>query len=142
MSAIAERASKQTGINRWYVKGPLLGAFSSAALMYACALLFAKEVLPYGLLPYITIACVFAGCAAGGALAASARGKGRLPAGLMSGAAVLLLILIFTFASEDGSPASPQFVKMAIAALGGGIFGGALSAGRASKMHKKKRRIR
>ena len=44
---------------KWYLLGPLTAAVSLPALMYLCAVLLAREILPFSLVEELAIACVF-----------------------------------------------------------------------------------
>ena len=41
---------------KWYLAGPLVCAVSLPLLLYVCALLLAREILPFGLMEELVIA--------------------------------------------------------------------------------------
>ncbi len=140
MTVRSERRTKAGPLIKWYVLGPLTAAVSLPALMYLCAVLLAREVLPYGLMEELVIACVFFASALGGAAAAAGRGGKVLQTGAAIGAAVAGAIVIAALAAPGEGPLNSETLKHVIAALCGGAFGGALSLRRGGGKKRRRRK--
>lgn len=112
---------------KWYLLGPIACLVSLPVLIYACALLVAKEVLPFELLEELVIACVFLSGTFGGLAACAARGGKVMQTGLTVGAILAGGIVIATLVMPGEGVLNAQCLRHVIAALAGGAFGGALS---------------
>ena len=136
-TSVERKGKKSTGLN-WYTLGPLLAAVAVAALMYLLAVLLERQILPYALVDELLIACVFLGAAIGGAAAAKKRGKSALASGLIAGA----LLAVGSLMAEGEAALSADCLRHAIAAVAGGLFGGALCLNRRAAKRKKRGRRR
>ncbi len=142
MQTTAER--KQTGkrgLLGWAVLGAAVGAAAVFALMYISALLLINGKLTEDVAGYAVIACVFCGATAGGAAAAKRRGRGEAEAGLICGALLAAIIALASLMTPGGNLFTAAFVRYALAALAGGLFGGTLCSKRGGgKKHRRRRR--
>ena len=132
-TSVERKGKKSTGLN-WYTLGPLLAAVAVAALMYLLAVLLERQIL--------LIACVFLGAAIGGAAAAKKRGKSALASGLIAGAVLAALLAVGSLMAEGEAALSADCLRHAIAAVAGGLFGGALCLNRRAAKRKKRGRRR
>ena len=112
---------------KWYLLGPAACIISLPVLIYICALLVAKEVLPFELLEELVIACVFLSGAFGGLAACAARGGKVMQTGLTVGAVLAGAIVIATLVMPGEGVLNANCLRHVIAAVTGGAFGGALS---------------
>ena len=140
-TSVERKGKKSTGLN-WYTLGPLLAAVAVAALMYLLAVLLERQILPYALVDELLIACVFLGAAIGGAAAAKKRGKSALASGLIAGAVLAALLAVGSLMAEGEAALSADCLRHAIAAVAGGLFGGALCPNRRAAKRKKRGRRR
>ena len=137
-----ERKKRRGTKLRWYISGPLLGVGVCVVMMLVTALLVESGTLPPGVLEYLVIACVFIATTAAGIASAIRRGRGALETGVAAGGIMLLIILLATLIAPGGKIMSPMFLKLAIASIAGGAFGGALCAKRSGSGQKRSRRKR
>ena len=86
MTQEVERRTKRKPPVKWYLLGPLSAAVSLPALMYLCAVLLAREVLPFSLVEELTIACVFLSGTLSALAACAGRGGRAAQTGLPMGA--------------------------------------------------------
>lgn len=142
MNSTAERKKRGQGTSRWYMLSFLAAIGVAAILLYICAVLISKETLPTSLMRDCTVASVFLGCTAGGALAARKGGRGVLFSGGILGTAVGLLLLAVAALLPEGKVISIGFLRMLVSALAGGLFGGALCLPRRKKAGMKKSKKR
>ena len=96
----------------------------------------------YALVDELLIACVFLGAAIGGAAAAKKRGKSALASGLIAGAVLAALLAVGSLMAEGEAALSADCLRHAIAAVAGGLFGGALCLNRRAAKRKKRGRRR
>ena len=137
-TSVERKGKKSTGLN-WYTLGPLLAAVAVAALMYLLAVLLERQILPYALVDELLIACVFLGAAIGGA---KKRGRSALASGLIAGAVLAALLAVGSLMAEGEAALSADCLRHAIAAVAGGLFGGALCLNRRAAKRKKRGRRR
>ncbi len=142
MFTATERKKRRGTKLKWYISGPLIGIVVCVLLMLVTALLVEGGTLPPGVLKYLVIACVFLASAAAGTTSALRRGRGALETGLASGGIILFVILIATLIAPGGKIISPMFLKLSVASIAGGAFGGALCARRSGSAQKRSRRKR
>ena len=140
MTVQTERRTARAVRLRWYVAGPVAAAVCLPALLYACALLLARDVLPYSLMEELSIACVFLASAASGAAAAASRGGRVMQTGLLMGGAVASVMVIASLAAPGTEALAAGCARSAVAALGGGAFGGALCIKRGKRGASRRRR--
>lgn len=126
----------------WFLSGliPALLALFGALLLLA--VLYGRGVLSSDIMPETVIAAVFLSGTVSGLVCARKKGGGALIAGAVGGLSIAALILIGTIFTQGGRVISPEFLKLAIAALAGGVFGGALLLGRKSKIHKNYKKVK
>ena len=142
MTAIEERRARRKPKSKiaWYIAGPAVSMLCLPVLMYLCALLLAREVLPYELMEELVIACVFVSATAGGAAACAARGGKVMQTGFATGCILAAAIVIITLAVPGEGPLNARCLRHVIAAAAGGTFGGALSIKRGKRLPKRSRR--
>ena len=140
MTAQSERRTGRKLKLRWYILGPLTAAVSLSLLLFVCAVLLSREILPFELMEELVIAAVFLAATAGGAAAARGRGGKVMQAGLLSGGVLAAVIVIGTLALPGEGLLSAQCLRHVIAALSGGAFGGALSIKRGGRKGKRRKR--
>ncbi len=125
---------------KWYLAGPLVCAVSLPLLLYVCALLLAREILPFGLMEELVIACVFLSGTLGGLAAALSGGEKAFQTGLSVGGILASVIVVLTLAVPGEGALSASCIRHVIAALAGGAFGGVLSVRRSGGKKKRARR--
>jgi putative membrane protein (TIGR04086 family) len=134
--AFWEKNKGKTG--QWYIIGPFYALFITAALLYICALMLSKEVIPTSVIEECAIISVFLGSAAGGVIAAKKGGEGILVEGSVTGVILFAVILIITILRPDGKVLSDETLKTAVSAIGGATFGGVMCLNRkGNRKHKK-----
>ena len=141
MTALDERRTGRKPKSKisWYLAGPVVSIVCLPVLMYLCALLLAREVLPYGLMEELVIACVFVSGAAGGAAACAARGGKVMQTGLAVGCILAAAIVVVTLMVPGEGPLNARCLRHVIAAAAGGAFGGAISIKRGNRPKKRRR---
>lgn len=141
MTALDDRRTKHKPKARisWYITGPVVSIICLPVLMYICALLLAREVLPYDLMEELVIACVFLAGTAGAAAACAARGGKVMQTGFAVGCILAAAIVIVTLAVPGEGPLNARCLRHVIAAAAGGAFGGALSIKRGNRPKKRRR---
>ena len=138
MTVQTERRTKTKSAAKWYLAGPLVCALSLPALLYLCAVLLAREVLPFELMEELVIACVFA-CATLGALAACAVRKRRvMQTGFATGCMLAAALVILALAAPGEGALTALCLRHVIAAMAGGAFGGALSIRRGDRPKRRR----
>lgn len=142
MATGTERKKRRGTKLEWYASGPVVGFCVCVVLMLGTSLLVESGTLPSGVLEYLVIACVFLACVVAGMVSAIRRGRGALEAGIASGGILFLVILIATLVAPGGKIMSPMLLKLAIASIAGGAFGGAICAKRSGTSQKRSRRRR
>ena len=138
MTVQTERRAKRKAKLKWYIAGPLICAVSLPALLYLCAILLAREVLPFEVMAELVIACVFVSAALGGMAACSAREGKVMQTGLATGAIFAGILVVITLVVPGEGALNADCLRHVIAAVCGGAFGGALCIKRGG--HKPKRR--
>lgn len=127
---------------RWYVSGPLFGCVIIIILMYVVSLLVEGGTLPCGILDYMVIACVFLGSIVAGVTSAIQRGRGVIETGMAAGGIIFIAILLATLVIPNGKFIPIMLLKLSIAAIAGGAFGGSVCAKRSGSTKKRSRRRR
>ena len=126
MTQEVERRTKHKPPVKWYLLGPLTAAVSLPALMYLCAVLLAREILPFSLVEELTIACVFLSGTLSALAACAGRGGRAAQTGLAMGAVLAAAIVVITLAAPGEGPLSAHTLRCSVAAIAGGFFGGVL----------------
>ena len=89
----------------------------------------------------LVLVSVILGSTIGGVFCAGRQGRGVITAGLSSAVAYVLLILIGTLAFKRNSNEISLILRIIIAVIAGGAFGGVLKLHRKSKKSHLRRRI-
>ena len=140
MTQEVERRTKRKPPVKWYLLGPLTAAVSLPALMYLCAVLLAREILPFSLVEELTIACVFLSGTLSALAACAGRGGRAAQTGLAMGAVLAAAIVVITLAAPGEGPLNAGTLRLIIAAAAGGAFGGALCVRRVKPSKSTNRR--
>ena len=123
---------------KWYLAGPLVCAVSLPLLLYVCALLLAREILPFGLMEELVIACVFLSGTLGGLAAALSRGEKAFQTGLSVGGILASVIVVLTLAVPGEGALSASCIRHVIAALAGGASAQCQALGRKKEARQAK----
>ncbi len=126
MTALDERRTKRKPRLKWYIAGSAAGIISLPLLMYICAVLLAKDILPFELMEELVITCVFLAGTAGGIAACAGRGEKVMQTGAAAGCILAAVIIVAALAVPGMGPLNASSLKHIIAAVCGGAFGGAL----------------
>ena len=140
MTVQAEKRSKRKTSVCWYLIGPLAAVIALPALLYLCAVLLAKEILPFTVMEELVIACVFLTGTISAVAACAGRGGKVMQTGLCMGCVLAAAIVIITLAAPGEGPFTSATLKHVIAAITGGCFGGALSIKRKKPSVRRKKR--
>ncbi len=140
MTTQTERRSARKPPVKWYVLGPAVCILSLPVFMYLCALLLARELLPFSLAEELVTASVFLAGTAGGAAGSAVRGGKAVQSGFISGCVLAAALAVAALAAPGEGALSAQCLRHAIAAAAGGAFGGALGMRR--RPGKKRRKSR
>lgn len=118
------------------VKCGIVGMVVSALVLLLVAALMVNGILPQSLMDELVICSVVIGSAAGGTICAKKRGGGVITAGLAAAGVYLTIILIGTIFTAKSVEEGTLTLKIIVAALAGGCFGGALRLYRRTKKSK------
>ena len=122
------------------IKHSMLGAIIGMLVTMAALLIFASlmltGVLPETLRDSFILVTVILGATLSGVLCAGRQGRGVITAGLSSAAAYVVLVLLGTMLFKKNSDEIALTLRIIIAAVAGGCFGGVL------KLHRKKKKSR
>ena len=141
MQTTAERRQgARRALPGWGLLGAALGTAAGLGLMYISALLLINGKLPEDAAGYAVTASVFCGATLAGAAAAKARGRGEAEAGLICGVLLAALIALASLIIPGGNLFTAAFVRYALSAAAGGLFGGTLCVKRGGGRRKSRRR--
>ena len=118
------------------VAGAIIGMLITMAAILIFAALMLAGVLPETLRDSLILVSVIVGATVGGVFCAGRQGGGVVVAGLSSAAAYVLLVLLGTMLFKKNSDEIALTLRIIIAALAGGCFGGVL------KLHRKRKKSR
>ena len=96
MTVQAEKRSKRKTSVRWYLIGPLAAVIALPALLYLCAILLAKEILPFTVMEELVIACVFLTGTISAVAACAGRGGKVMQTGLCMGCVLAAATVSYT----------------------------------------------
>ncbi len=114
--------------------GAAIGILITMMAILAFATLMLTGVLPETLRDSFVLVSVILGAMVSGLLCAGRQGRGVIIAGLSSAAAYVLLVLLGTMLFRKNSDEIALTLRVIIAAVAGGCFGGVL------KLHRKKKK--
>ncbi len=140
MTVQAERRTRRKPRLKWFIVGPLVCVVSLPILLYICAIMLAREWLPFEIMEELVIACVFLSAALGGICACKSREGRVMQTGFGAGAIFAALLVIITLVVPGEGAFTASCLKHIIAALTGGAFGGALSIKRGKRPSSRRRR--
>ena len=131
-----ERGTDKRSLIRYSFKGALLGMLITMAIIFVLAVLMRSGALPVTLGDTLILVAVILGATAGGLYCAGRQGGGVVVAGLTSAAAYALLILLGTMLFRKNGGEAMLTMRIIIASVAGGCFGGVL------KLHRKNKKSR
>ena len=131
-----ERAAGTGGLITNAAKGALLGMALTLIAIFVFALLMRTGTLPNTLSDALILAGVVLGSAAGGLYCAGKQGGGVVVAGLTAAAAYTVLALLGTLVFQKNGNETALTLRVIIASVAGGCFGGVL------KLHRKNKKSR
>lgn len=118
------------------VAGAIIGMLITMAAIIIFAALLLTGALPETLRDSFILVSVLVGAMLGGVFCAGRQGRGVITAGLSSAAAYVLLVLLVTMFFKKNGDEMALTLRIIIAALAGGCFGGVL------KLHRKRKKSR
>lgn len=120
----------KTGLLRHAAVGAVIGLAVTLLLILVFSLTVSTGLVSQSLQDSLVVFCVVIGTAAGGLYCAGKQGGGVVTAGMLSAVGYIALVLIVTMlvAGRDGQEGI--LMKVIIAAVAGGTFGGVLRLNR------------
>ena len=132
---------KESGADgRSLIKHSLAGAIIGMLITMMAILIFAALMvtgaLPESLRDTFILVSALVGATISGVFCAGRQGRGVVTAGLSSAAAYVLLVLLITLIFKDNSNEMALTLRIILAVIAGGTFGGVL------KLHRKNKKSR
>ena len=132
---------KESGVDgKSLIKHSLTGAVIGILITMMAILVFAALMvmgaLPESLRDSFILVSVLVGATISGVFCAGRQGKGVVTAGVSSAAAYVLLLLLVTLIFKDNSDEMALTLRIILAVIAGGTFGGVL------KLHRKNKKSR
>jgi putative membrane protein (TIGR04086 family) len=134
-----EAATGTKGLLQNAVKGGILGLLVTMGLLFAVSALTLAGVLPATLGDTFIILAVILGATLSGLYCAGRQGGGVVVAGLAAAAAYAVLLLLGTMLFRKSGNEPAMTLKLILAAVAGGCFGGVLKLNRKHKKSKLRR---
>ncbi len=131
-----ERGTDKKSLIRYSFKGALIGMLITMAIIFILAVLLRSGALPVTLRDTLILIAVILGATVSGLYCAGRQGGGVVVAGLTASAAYALLILLGTMLFRKNGSEAMLTMRIIIAAVAGGCFGGVL------KLHRKNKKSR
>ena len=116
--------------------GAIIGILVTMAAILLFSVLMVTGVLPESLRDTFVLVSVLFGAMISGAFCAGRQGRGVVTAGLSSAVAYVLLVLFVTLIFKDNSDEIALALRIILAVIAGGTFGGVL------KLHRKNKKSR
>ncbi|MEG1404194.1 MAG: TIGR04086 family membrane protein [Oscillospiraceae bacterium] len=138
MRKTGENENNQLSLIRYSFIGAAMGILLTLLLIFVFAVIITTGKASPELTDTFVLLSVVAGAALGGAVCAGRQGRGVITAGLATAAVYIAIVLLVTFAMANRSDAPALTLKVIIASVAGGVFGGVLRLNR----KKKKTRIK
>ncbi|MBP8640693.1 MAG: TIGR04086 family membrane protein [Oscillospiraceae bacterium] len=136
-----ETVSDGKSLIKHSITGAVIGLFATMLALLIIAALMVSGVLPESLRDSFVLVSVMLGATIGGVFCAGRQGRGVITAGLSSAVAYVLLILLGTLAFKRNSDEISLILRIIIAVIVGGVFGGVLKLHRKNKKSHLRRRI-
>lgn len=131
-----ERGTDKKGLVKHSIKSALLGLIVTMAFMFIISALMLTGAVPDSLKDTMILVAVVIGATASGLYCASKRGGGVVVAGITAAAAYIILVLLGTILFGKSGDGPALTLKIIIASVAGGCFGGVL------KLNKKRKKSR
>jgi|GEM_PF-1885381 len=120
--------------------GAIIGLLVTFAALLPVSALMVEKVLPVAMSDAFTLASVIIGTTFGGVHCARRQGRGVIIAGLAASGVYVLLVFLGTLLFMKRGAEAPLTLKIIIAAVAGGCFGGTLKLGRRTKKSRLRRK--
>lgn len=133
MKTTKAKKDAKEGLVKCAAKSALVGIIVTAALLFAVSWLTVAGMLPGDMSDEYIICAVIIGSAISGFICAKKMGGGVIIAGLTAAAFYLVVVLIGTIFTAKPAEEGILTLKICIAALAGGCFGGTLRLYRRTK---------
>jgi len=121
------------------VRGAVFGMILTAAFIFLFSVLMLTGTLPETLSDTLILVAVLLGSILGGLYCAGKQGGGVVTAGLTAAAAYVILVLLGTMLFRKSGVDGTLTLRVLIAAVAGGCFGGVLKLHRKGKKSKLRR---
>ena len=131
-----ESGVDKKGLIKRSLTGAIIGLLITMAAIFVFAALMVSGTLPETMKDSFVLVSVLLGATLSGVSCASRQGGGVITAGLSSAAAYVLLVLIGTILFKRNTGEIALTLRIIIAAIAGGAFGGVL------KLHRKNKKSR
>ena len=131
-----DREGGRSALIKHSIKGALLGLLVTLAAVFVFAALMLTGAFSEALKDTLILVSVIVGAMAGGLYCAARQGGGVVVAGLVASVAYIILALILTVLFGKGGSEPALTMRVIIAAVAGGCFGGVL------KLHRKRKKSR
>ena len=136
-----ENSTEGKGLIKHSIIGAVIGLVITMLAILIFSALMVSGLLTETLRDSLVLVSVILGSTIGGVFCAGRQGRGVITAGLSSAVAYVLLILIGTLAFKRNSNEISLILRIIIAVIAGGAFGGVLKLHRKSKKSHLRRRI-
>ncbi|MFB0920881.1 MAG: TIGR04086 family membrane protein [Oscillospiraceae bacterium] len=131
-----ERGADKKSLIQYSVKGAFLGLLITMAVIFVMAVLMLSGTLTETLRDTLILVAVILGATVSGLYCAGRQGGGVVVAGLTAAAAYAVMILLGTLLFRKNGNEAMLTMRIIIAAVAGGCFGGVL------KLHRKNKKSR
>lgn len=118
--------------------GALIGIIALGIIMALATFAFEAEVISESLMPEVVIGCTFISATIGGIVSSKRHSRGLSAAGVLQGVLLFLPLMIIGSAVCEGAVLGNMTLKILIASIAGGSFGGALCMERGKKKRRRK----
>ena len=119
--------------------GGAAGVIVTLLLMLGVSALIAGGKIPMAYGGRCVVVCTLLGAALAAFVTAARRGRGVLTVGLLCGVAYVAVLVVLSLFSGGTQLFGTSFLKIAISAIGGGAFGGALCLRKKSRSKSRRR---
>ena len=138
MKNVKEKQKPKSALLKHALVGGVLGLLISLAVMPILALTISSGLVAESLTDSFVVISVIIGSAAGGLYCAGKQGGGVVTAGAASAGSYILLVLLISLMTAKSGERGSMILKVMIATVAGGTFGGVLRLNRKKKKSRLK----
>ncbi len=141
MTSTKEKKAGASGLIKTAAKSAVLGIVITVLLLLGISALAVAGIISLDMSDEYVICSVIIGSAVSGATCAKKMGRGVITAGLTAAGVYLVVILIGSIFTVKPANEGTIIIKIIIASMSGGCFGGVLRLYRKTKKSKIRKRI-